>query len=147
MKPVTVFGIGSPFGADRLGWEAIDVLDRVDDWPVPVDCMKLDRPGLALLERLRECERAVLIDAFLARDETGVRVLSMDELAVGSPLTTHDAGLAETLALGERLGMLPGELVIVGIGMVGESMDEEVALPMPAFMDVMRRVLADLAGC
>ena len=148
MKPVTVFGIGSPFGADRLGWEAIDVLTRVDDWPVPMVCHRLDRPGLALLERLRECERAVLIDAFLAQqDETGVRVLSMDELAVGSPLTTHNAGLAETLALGERLGMLPGELVIVGIGMVAESMDEEVALPMPGFMDVMRRVLADLAEC
>ena len=147
MKPVTVFGIGSPFGADRLGWQAIDVLAYVDDWPVPIICHKLDRPGLALLERLREVERAVLIDAFLAREKTGVRVLSLDELAVGSPLTTHDAGLAETLALGERLGMLPGELVIVGIGVVAESMDEDVALPMPRFMDVMRGVLTDLAEC
>jgi len=86
-----------------------------------------------------------LIDGFLARDEPRVRVLSLDELAVGSPLTTHDAGLAETLALGEQLGILPGELVMVGIGVTAQGMDEEVVLPTVELVEVMRGVLARLS--
>ncbi len=95
---------------------------------------KADRPGPGLLERLGGCDAAVLLDAMHAGGEAGaVRQVERRELATADRLFSgHALGVAEALALGERLGLLPQRLYIVGIEMGGglppASVDRAVAL-------------------
>ena len=119
---VATVGIGSPFGADRLGWEAIDVLQGVADWPLPVELVKLDRPGVNLLQALSGTDHAILIDA-LAGESGPPRRLEPDALAGGGRLSTHAAGVAEVLRLGRTLGGLPTHLLLVGISLEPAPVD------------------------
>jgi hydrogenase maturation protease len=118
---VLILGIGSPFGDDSLGWQAIDgLIERGLEQmltPHEVKMEKADRPGALLLERMRGFDCVILIDALLGGYEPGrVRALNIEEIAQGdSLLSGHGLGVAEALALGEVLGDLPGELHVLGI--------------------------------
>ncbi len=114
-------GIGSPFGEDRLGWQALELLRSLDwsashprwQWQLAT----LDRPGSTLLAQLEGLELAILLDAVQSCGETP-RLLALDELASEiAPLSGHDLGLAATLQLGEQLAMLPPRLLLVGLPM------------------------------
>jgi len=116
-----ILGIGSPHGDDRVGWLAIEALDETlpaaERAAAGVTTLALDRPGLALLAHLHGAQRAVLIDALAGDDEAGtVAVADAAQLrGAAGGLSTHDAGVAEALAMGEALGLLPPELTVVGI--------------------------------
>lgn len=122
MTPVRILGIGSPFGADRLGWQAIDVLEEVADWPLPVELMRLDRPGVNLLTALEGLAGAMLIDA-LAGEDGPPRCLDPQNLAPAGRLSSHAAGVADVLRLGQALERLPPRLAIVGIPAEAKSLD------------------------
>jgi hydrogenase maturation protease len=110
-----VIGVGSPFGADRLGWLAIDHLAGMS---LPgCELIKLDRPGSCLLAHLRGLRKAVVIDAVaLDTSPGGVSLLSFADLQrMLAPPSSHGFGLAETLALGAELGELPPALHLIGI--------------------------------
>ncbi len=119
MKRLLIVGVGSPFGDDTLGWQVLDALPegelRRPGWDLRL--AKADRPGTALLDLLAASDSAVLIDALLTDEPPGtVRLLEPGELALlGAPYSSHALGVAEVLALGERLDMLPPELWIIGI--------------------------------
>jgi hydrogenase maturation protease len=110
-----VIGVGSPFGADRLGWLAVDHLAKVG----PADCewFKLDRPGSRLLDYLKRPDRVVIIDAVVWGEQPGgIRRLSLSDLQRFQGLSSsHGFGLAETLALGAELDRLPQALQLFGI--------------------------------
>jgi hydrogenase maturation protease len=110
-----VIGVGSPFGADRLGWLAIERL--AGRLPPGCELIKLDRPGSSLLVHLRDSARAVVIDAVMRDDAPGsASLLSLDELErLPAPPSSHGFGLAQTLALGASLGELPPEFHLIGI--------------------------------
>jgi hydrogenase maturation protease len=120
---VLVLGIGSPFGGDRLGWEAIDGLIELGltgQFPGHLLVLeKSDRPGTLLLERMGGFDSVILIDALTGGDEPGrVRCLSLDEFdRQASLLSGHGLGVAEALALGEVLGGLPPRLLLLAIEM------------------------------
>jgi hydrogenase maturation protease len=116
-----ILGIGSPFGQDSLGWQAIDGL---------VECglqqrlachevflQKADRPGALLLEHMRGMDVAILIDALIGGDEPGrVHSLTVEETAQGElALSGHDLGVAGALALGDALGDLPERVLVLGV--------------------------------
>ena len=122
-------GIGSPFGADQLGWQAITHLQQQDwaghypkwEWWVTT----FDRPGFVLLDHLSGMDLAILLDAL---DDEGElpRRLDLDELdSVDALISGHGLGLAETLQLGAQLGMLPRHLLIYGLpmGMVESALE------------------------
>jgi len=125
MTTVTVIGIGSPFGADRLGWQAIEALKAHPRFnELPQQAMALhscDRPGVQLLNLMSESRCAILIDAVRVDgrpDETDSPVLRLDKaqlLAQSERISTHDLGVAEALALGDALGQLPKEMVVLGL--------------------------------
>ena len=110
-----IIGVGSPFGADRLGWLAIDHLEKC----LLPDCelVRLDRPGPGLLEYFKGAEQVVLIDAVLSRAEAGEAVtVSVDELAdCGCLTSSHGFGVAEAVVLAGQLGALPSRLHLIGI--------------------------------
>lgn len=121
MSRVAVLGLGSPFGDDRVGWEVAEGLSRIpwaEDGPdsvVTVDC--LDRPGAGLLERLRNADCVILIDAMRSGAPAGsLRRIDPDEMrADAESPSSHGFGLAQTLALGRALGEMPSNLVLFGI--------------------------------
>ena len=131
-------GIGSPFGEDRLGWQAVELL-QAQQWPArhprwEWQLTSLDRPGATLLDRLQGVELAVLLDALQTTGDTP-RLLTLDELASeAAPLSGHDLGLAATLQLGERLSMLPPQLLLIGLPM-------GMVLTAPTLMDCLDRWL------
>ncbi|MEJ2434500.1 MAG: hydrogenase maturation protease [Pseudolabrys sp.] len=129
-----VIGIGSPFGADCIGWQVAEALqDRLDERAGPdpdaldVQVVIADRPGVDLLRLMQGVRWAVLVDAVVARDEAPTgdvgtiarspRWLRRDELqALSLGHSSHAVGVSEALALGEVLGQLPERLSILGIG-------------------------------
>jgi hydrogenase maturation protease len=133
---LALIGIGSPFGDDTLGWQLVDALSarglRLAGWGISFS--KADRPGPSLLDRLQGQDAAIIIDAMHAGGSPGgVRLVQRDELeANGSLLSGHALGVAETLALGKKLGMLPPRLEILGVemgaGLPSEAVDEAADL-------------------
>lgn len=115
-----LIGIGSPFGVDQLGWLVVERL-AAQGWQ---DYQILDRPGLHLLEAMRGHPSIILVDAIQAPTLKPGTILTFDCAEVARyPQTTssHGIGLAETLAVGQALDLLPEKLCIIG-GVVEEGM-------------------------
>lgn len=113
-----VIGVGSPFGADRAGWEAIEALRRSDfvtRFP-KVELEIADRPGNRLIARFSGVPRVAIVDALLGGEPGRLRVVAPRELAESEAnYSSHGFGVAETVALADALGELPAHLLLVGI--------------------------------
>jgi hydrogenase maturation protease len=111
-----IIGIGSPLAGDDLGWKAITALQGTP-FDVQVRWLTLDRPGPSLLDHLDPENPVILIDAMDADLPPGsLRVLRLEDLLLDAlPPSSHQFGLAESLALGQALGRLPAQLHIIGI--------------------------------
>lgn len=122
-RRVLILGIGSPFGADTLGWGAVEALAQsglAEQFPgLELHFEQSDRPGSRLLTLLGQAAAAIIIDAMHSGLPAGcVRRFVADELTAESGLlSTHGFGIADALALGRTLGGLPGEIVVLGIEM------------------------------
>lgn len=115
MTRLAVIGIGSPFGGDRIAWDLIERLRRsrfASAGGVAFEAS--DRPGPALLERLRGAERVILIDAVAGAGEPAAWYAEDAFVRLSAPLSGHAIGLAETLDLGRALGDLP-QLELLGL--------------------------------
>lgn len=116
-----ILGIGSPFGQDSLGWQAIDgLIERgLEQRLTPHEVLleKADRPGALLLDYMRGMDVAILIDALVGGVDPGrVHPLTVEEIAQGDlALSGHDLGVAEALALGDALGDLPEQVLVLGV--------------------------------
>jgi hydrogenase maturation protease len=137
---IRVVGIGSPFGADQLGWVAIDALSACN---LP-DCelIKLDRPGSSLLDYFGGMKCVVLIDA-VAQDEFpgSVAQVQLEQLDQVRCLTSsHGFGVTEAVALASQLGELPPQLYLIGIQM-GEDISQVPAIDAPALEKLIRKLL------
>jgi hydrogenase maturation protease len=139
-----IIGVGSPAAGDDLGWAAIAALEEAGLHRC-ADLLCLDRPGPALLDDLQGRSRVILIDAMQAGLAPGsVRTLSPEELiASAHPPSSHDLGLAETLALARALGCIPARLYVIGVetGLVLDGAARSVALG-----EVVRLVQSVLSG-
>lgn len=131
---VTIIGVGSPFGADQLGWFAVDWLERSElskrFSDLQLNFYQVDRPGALLLEQLHDADAAIIIDAMQSGSSFGtLRTFTVDEVLRQHTglVSSHAFGVSESLALGATLGELPRLLMIVGIEM-GDGI-REVLLP------------------
>ncbi|MCU7906833.1 MAG: hydrogenase maturation protease [Candidatus Thiodiazotropha sp. (ex Epidulcina cf. delphinae)] len=137
---IRLIGVGSPFGADRLGWLAIDYLERCS---LPgCELIKLDRPGSALLDYFRGETELVLIDAVRLDDTPGgVALFQPAELERLSCLTSsHGLGVAEAVSLAAQLGELPAGLHVIGI-QAGADLSRPPLLDGSALETLVRRLL------
>ncbi len=121
MTSVSIIGIGSPMGLDRIGWEAAQALQaRGLQQLFPgarIRVTRCDRPGSRLVTLLEESSSAILIDALQGGTTPGEvhRFTAQDLAAYPGVVSSHDVGVAQALALGAALGQLPPRLVIYGI--------------------------------
>jgi hydrogenase maturation protease len=118
--PVRIIGVGSPFAGDRLGLQAVERLRgeaALGAFPLSLEFHSLDRPGSTLLEYFPGTEAVLLVDAMVAAGaRTAVQRLAREELILqGSAPSSHQLGVAESLALAAALGCLPPRLFIYGI--------------------------------
>jgi hydrogenase maturation protease len=120
MTAVTVVGVGSPQGSDRFGWQVIEYLaneSRLGDLaPGRIRLVASDRPGMALLDLIADARLALIVDA-IDGGEAG-RVVSLDKqqlLVNFANLSSHSFGVAEALALGQSIDMLPLHITLYGV--------------------------------
>jgi hydrogenase maturation protease len=145
-----VLGVGSPFGDDRLGWEAVAALRREPafaGWEARglVTAEALDRPGIGLVSRLARDGRVVLVDAIRSGARPGtLHHIGLDELLAcrASPASSHGIGLADALALARALDQLPARLVIFGVES-GEPPDACLSAPVRAALPGLVRAILD----
>ena len=142
-RQALIIGIGSPFSEDTLGWQLLDALGAID-WSgsgLDVQLIKADRPGVGLLDQMQGRDRVVLLDAVLAAEGNGSVVpIDRGDLARNDGrFSSHALGVAEVLDLGEKLGLLPRQLLLLGV-VVGTVLDA------PAVAQVEARIREFLSG-
>jgi hydrogenase maturation protease len=126
VKHTLVAGIGSPFGADQLGWQVIETLESDPGIFDCCDLLKLDRPGADLVATIQRYARVILVDAVQSDQPRGTFVQLDTELISqqASGLSSHNFGVAEAVALAQAMQRLPEQLMLFGL-VVGESPDKQ----------------------
>jgi hydrogenase maturation protease len=149
VKRVLVLGLGNPLlGDEGIGVRVVEVLKR-QVLPPGVAVTEGGTAGLGLIGLMEGYERVVIVDAADMGYPPG-RVIRFTPAevqfkAAGAPLSLHQVGLGEALALAEALEIAPAELVIIGVqpgrieGGAGLSPEVENAIP-----QIIRAVLDEL---
>lgn len=112
-----IIGVGSPFGVDRLGWDAIDALQLSCKGLDPVlELVKLETPLELLGGALQAAEAVIIIDALGGEGSADIVRISREQL-LAEPvlLSSHGFGVSEALALAEALQELPRNLLLYGL--------------------------------
>ena len=125
MSNLSIIGVGSPFGADNIGCQIVESLKSDQAFQnssgVTITFLSLDRPGLTLLNYFEAVDSVILIDAVESGITGKVREIELcDLLGNQTEISSHGIGVVETLSYGESLGLLPQDLMIIGIE-VGEG--------------------------
>lgn len=118
MAEIAIIGVGSPFGADNVGETVIGELRSKFSSCDQVELAYYDRPGIYLLECIKKFKTVHLVDAVLSQRPVGTlyRFEGFAELKASKSLfSSHSLGVAEVLALGEAMGLLPQTLIIHGV--------------------------------
>lgn len=145
-----VIGVGSPFGDDRLGWMAVEALQRSAALAAlgggNISFAVLDRPGALLLAHWHDADRVIVVDAVRSGALPGTRHrLQPGEWAATESVSSHGFGLASALELARVLGDLPLHLVLYGIEIdptcSGFSLSEPVRRSLP---DLIREIEREL---
>jgi hydrogenase maturation protease len=138
-----LLGVGSPFGADRLAWKAIDYLACLG----LSDCelIKLDRPGSQLISHFKGVEQVVIIDAVRLADYPGrVSAINPEKIHHHEYLTScHGFGVSEAVALAGQLGELPPRLYILGIH-TGEDVNQLPDIELETLSSLVHQLLKPL---
>lgn len=117
MASSKIICLGSPFGDDQFGAWAYQELSRLIDFS-GVELIYLDRPGMRLIPLLEGVEQLILVDSVKSGAVPGA-VLRMEGADicryVARHTSTHGFGLAEAMALAERLGYLPRSVILLGV--------------------------------
>jgi hydrogenase maturation protease len=164
---IMIFGLGNPLlGDDGVGWViAQEVqarlatvqkrLEAKSNYRIEVDCLSLG--GLSLMERLVDCQKAVLIDSIVTGNYPLGTVLHFDledlpTLPVGHLSSAHDVSLPTALEVGRSMGVqLPSKIVIVAVESqivyeFSEQLSQPVAAAVPAAATLAMQLLDRLIG-
>jgi len=143
---VQIIAIGSPFGADQIGWQVVGQLKKTESlkrYLPQLDFVRLDRPGAGLMTHLEKASPTVLIDAMVSGARVGlVRSWRGADIASAQGLlSSHGFGVRETIALAESLGALPPQLLVIGIEIDPEG-EPQIAPPVAEIAAVLLAWLA-----
>jgi hydrogenase maturation protease len=139
VKHVLIMGLGNPLlGDEGIGVRVVEELKGLE-LPDGVVVVEGGTTGLGLIGLMEGYERVIVVDAADMGHPPG-RVVRFTPLEVQlktaeAPLSLHQIGLEEVLALAEALEVAPAELVIIGIQPsllevgVGLSPEVEGAIP------------------
>ncbi len=143
-----VIGLGNEIvGDDGIGIRAAEQLGRALARRCDVDVRELPWAGFALLDVLRDYDRAILIDALCSQGRYApgtVVQLSEQDLAGSVRLNSfHDLNYPTALALGRALGWrLPRDITLIAVE--GASFNEfttRLSPPVEAALDTVVRLV------
>ncbi|QYZ78006.1 hydrogenase maturation protease [Methanofollis formosanus] len=141
---VRVIACGNPYmGNDGVGHAVMEALSR--EHP-ELDIVDGGLGGFGLIPLMEGCDRVVIVDATTGMGAPG-EVQVFDEVPSSSafPMSLHDLGIAETLALAREVGVTAG-VVVVGIegGEIEAFSDELSPEVRAAVPEACRRVLEEV---
>jgi len=118
-----VLALGNPLrGDDGIGAAVINALEVSPRLPQGVDLIDGGTPGLEISLLLQGYHRVIIIDTAEMGLPPGTWAqFVLNDNAILKPndmyqqISVHSAGLAEALALGQSLSLLPNEITIFGI--------------------------------
>jgi len=119
VRQVLILGLGNPLlGDEGIGVRVVEELKGLE-LPDGVAVVEGGTAGLGLIGLMKGYQKVIIVDAVDMGHPPG-RVVrftpSEAQLKTAeAPLSLHQIGLGETLALAEALEVAPAELIIVGI--------------------------------
>jgi len=123
MSRVYIFGIGSPFGADRIGWLAIDQLRThfADNPGVILDA--LSQPTDIFIRTFEATDRIIFIDAMISgRAPSSVDLFTARQLESGAPrVSSHGIDLKTTVDLLIGMDFPADRIRVCGIEMSSDD--------------------------
>lgn len=150
MTKVLIAGIGNVLlGDDGVGPFAIKVLESQYDFADSVELADLGTPGLDLPVHLAGADAVILVDSAKLGGEAGaIRLFRKQEILRNPPrvrLDPHSPALMESIALVELMGMMPRELLMIGVQgsrfEPGSTLSTRVRDCIPHIIDAVRREL------
>ena len=123
MSRVYIFGIGSPFGADRIGWLAIDHLRaRFADNP-GIFLVALSQPTNIFIYTFEAADRIIFIDAMISGRAPGsVELFTAGRLECGAPcVSSHGIDLKTTVDLLIGMSFPADRISVCGIEMISDD--------------------------
>jgi len=121
-RDIVVLGIGNLLaGDDGVGVHVVRAMEDAgprDGLDGDIRVVDGGTMGLELLPLIADSRAVVLVDAVeLGLAPGSIRVLEGDALGgvMAHPLSAHQVGVADLLALGRLTGMLPDHVVLVGV--------------------------------
>lgn len=157
MSPIRIIGIGSPFGEDQIGWQAVDGLAKTDIQAQfasgLISILSSDRPGAKLLEHMHGAKMAILIDAMQAGLRPG-SIKRVDEHEIETDevlLSSHGYGIGSAIKLGRALDSLPDKIVIYGIeigtkGIAGSNQTKTTDISAQTMSKLTEMITHDING-
>jgi hydrogenase maturation protease len=123
MSHTYIFGLGSPFGADRLGWLAIDQLRThfADNPDIVLDA--LTQPANIFIHTFEATDRIIFIDAMISgRTPGSVELFTARQLERGAPcVSSHGIDLKTTVDLLIGMGFPADRIRVCGIEMSSDD--------------------------
>jgi hydrogenase maturation protease len=120
---IRIIGIGSPFGDDAAGLEALRMLAQAP--PPNCELIAADRPGAALIEMFDNADAVILVDAVFSGSSPGkIHELTFDALDNSDLgfVSSHELDVAAAVRLARKLGRSASRGRVIGL---------EVAPPRP----------------
>lgn len=122
-----IIGIGSPHGADQVGWIAAQRLIKLGVRNASVDLL---RTPLELLDHLEGCQKLIILDACRSDDPNGTvqRLEWPDSRIIDEQShSSHGWSVGQALLLAQKLGRLPESVILFGlvVDFKGETTDCE----------------------
>jgi hydrogenase maturation protease len=119
VKRVLILGLGNPLlGDEGVGLRAVEELKGLE-LPDGVTVAEGGTTGLGLVSLMEGYQRVIVVDAADMGHPPGCVVrftpLEAQLKTAEAPLSLHQLGLGEVLALAKALEVAPAELVIIGI--------------------------------
>lgn len=120
-----IAGIGSPHGADRLGWAVIDAL-RAQALPPSVKLLACSLPT-ELTPLLLSSARVIVVDALLGAGPAGAihRLRAAELPGTALRLSSHGVGLADAVLLASALGMPEDRLWVLALDVLDPEAEIE----------------------
>ncbi len=115
---ILILGVGNVLLTDEgLGVYAVQMLERLYDFPENVTLLDGGTLGMHLIHHLQECDRVVVLDAILGGHEPGTMYRLLDQgmrKSLGFSDSMHQVDLADALVICEMSGKKP-EGVVLGM--------------------------------
>ncbi|MCU7960693.1 MAG: Ni/Fe hydrogenase subunit alpha [gamma proteobacterium symbiont of Bathyaustriella thionipta] len=128
-----IIAVGSPHAGDTLAWDLCTSMSSNEDFnrlqAKGLTLMTVDRPGLKLLNLLRNYRHILIIDSTAGVEQTAAtpQLLQVEELMMeDSVLSSHNLGITIALKLAIQLKNLPEETFVLALSRANEQAREAV---------------------